>query len=88
MISASKQPGNDIDFYLTSLIEDLRILWEEGVDVDDVYACDNFKLCAMLFCTTYEFTTYSNLSRYNVKGHKACPICEDDTCFHQLKNKK
>jgi len=26
MISRSKQPGNDIDVYLTSLIEDLRLL--------------------------------------------------------------
>ncbi|XP_031111967.1 uncharacterized protein LOC116015939 [Ipomoea triloba] len=27
---------------------------------------------------------YGNLSRYSVKGHKACPICEDNTCYHQL----
>lgn len=87
IISALKQLGNDIDVYLTSLIEDLRISWEEDVYVDDAYTCDNFKLCAMLFCTIYEFPSYSNLSRYNVKGHKACPVYEDDTCFHQYKNK-
>ncbi|XP_031108723.1 uncharacterized protein LOC116013215 [Ipomoea triloba] len=27
---------------------------------------------------------YGNLSGYSVKGHKACPICEDNTCYHQL----
>ena len=28
MIAVPRQPGNDIDMYLTSLIEDLRKLWE------------------------------------------------------------
>ena len=33
LISGPKQPGNDIDVYLEPLIEDLKVLWEEGVDV-------------------------------------------------------
>lgn len=40
----------------------------------------------MLFCTTNDFSAYNNLSGYNVNRHKACPICEDDTCLHQLKD--
>ena len=35
MIAGPRQPGNDIDVYLTPLIEDLKILWEDGVDVWD-----------------------------------------------------
>ncbi|XP_031106689.1 uncharacterized protein LOC116011274 [Ipomoea triloba] len=31
-----KQPGNDIDVYLAPLIEDLKMLWNEGVSVYDV----------------------------------------------------
>ncbi|XP_019173250.1 PREDICTED: uncharacterized protein LOC109168723 [Ipomoea nil] len=27
---------------------------------------------------------YGNLAGYSVKGHKACPICEDNTCYTQL----
>ncbi|XP_031127604.1 uncharacterized protein LOC116029701 [Ipomoea triloba] len=27
---------------------------------------------------------YGNLSGYSVKGHKACPICEENTCYYQL----
>lgn len=88
MILGPKQPRNDIDVYLTPLIEDLKIIWEEGIDVDDVYTCDNFKLCVMLFCTTNDFIAYRNLSGYNVKGHKVCLICEDNTCFHQLKKER
>ena len=35
MIAGPRQPGNDIDVYLTPLIEDLRKLWVDGVDVYD-----------------------------------------------------
>jgi hypothetical protein len=31
MIAGPQQPGNDIDVYLNPFIEDLKILWEEGV---------------------------------------------------------
>ncbi|XP_050902032.1 uncharacterized protein LOC127110041 [Lathyrus oleraceus] len=88
MISVPKQPGNDIDVYLTPLIEYLRLLWEKGVNVDEVYTSDNFKLCAMLFCTINDFLAYCNLYGYNAKGHKMCLICEVDTCHHQLQNGK
>lgn len=90
MTLGSKQPGNDINFYLTPLIEDLRVLWEEGVnvDVDDVYIGDNFKMHVMLFCTVNDFLAYDNFSGYIIKKHKACFICEDDTCSHQLQNRK
>ena len=37
MISGPRQPGNDIDVYLSPLIEDLTLLWEEGVDAFDGY---------------------------------------------------
>ena len=35
MIAGQRQLGDDIDVYLTPLIEDLKKLWEEGVDVWD-----------------------------------------------------
>ena len=41
---------------------------------------------AMLFCTINDFPTYGNLSGYSVKGHHACPICEEDTSNIQLKH--
>jgi len=37
MIAGPRQPGNNIDVYLTPLIEDLRKLWENRVDVWDGY---------------------------------------------------
>ena len=32
LIYGPKKPGNDIDVYLTPLIEDLKFLWENGVE--------------------------------------------------------
>ncbi|KAK2444968.1 hypothetical protein QL285_015951 [Trifolium repens] len=88
MISGPRQPGNDIDVYLSPLIDDLRLLWEEGVDVLDAYSGEQFNMRAMLFCTINDFPAYGNLSGYSVKGHNACPICEKHTNYHQLKNGK
>ena len=81
MISGPRQPGNDIDVYLKSLIDDLKLLWEEGVDVYDSYSQELFCLRAMLFCTINDFPAYGNLSGYSVKGHFACPICEKNTLY-------
>ncbi|XP_073132543.1 uncharacterized protein [Henckelia pumila] len=36
LISGPKQPGNDIDVYLEPLIDDLKFLWDTGVEAYDV----------------------------------------------------
>ena len=84
MIPGPRQPGNDINVYLSPLVEDLTKLWDEGVSVFDGF--QNETLHAMLFCTINDFPAYGNLSGYNVKGHCACPICEEDTSYIQLKH--
>jgi len=86
MISGPRQPGNDIDVYLSPLIEDLRLLWDEGIEVFDAYEKVNFNLRALLFCMINDFPAYGNLSGYSVKGHRACLICEENTSYHQLKH--
>jgi len=59
---------------------------DQGVEVFDRFANETVKLHAMLFCTINDFLTYGNLSGYSVKGHKASPICEEDTASQQLKH--
>jgi len=44
MISGPRQPGNDIDVYLGSLIEDLTKLWDEGVSVFDGFRNETYDL--------------------------------------------
>jgi len=86
MISGPRQPGNDIDVYLNPLIEDLTKLWDEWVLVFDGFRNETFNLRAMLFYTINDFPAYGNLSGYSVKGHRACPICEEDTSYIQMKH--
>ena len=40
----------------------------------------------MLFCTINDFSAYGNLSGYSVKVHHACPICEEDISYIQLRH--
>lgn len=84
MISGPRQPGNYINVYLIQFIKDLRVLWEEFIDVDDAYSGKKFKKCAMLIFTINDFLAYGNLSRYNVKGYKVRTICTSNTCSYQL----
>ncbi|KAL4575729.1 hypothetical protein LXL04_011813 [Taraxacum kok-saghyz] len=79
LIQGPTQPGNDIDVYMSPLIDDLKTLWSSGVDVYDAYKKEQFQLRAMIFCTISDFPAYGNLSGYKTKGKKACPVCEDMT---------
>ncbi|XP_074277359.1 uncharacterized protein LOC141600998 [Silene latifolia] len=79
LISGPKQPGNDIDVYLEPLIEDLKMLWNVGVEVFDAASSSKFQMRAMLYCTINDFPAYGNLSGYRLKTDKGCPVCGDDT---------
>ena len=37
LILGPRQPGNNIDIYLTPLIEDLKLLWEVVIEAFDAY---------------------------------------------------
>ncbi|KAL8099331.1 hypothetical protein AgCh_031838 [Apium graveolens] len=88
LIPGPKEPGNNIDIYLQPLIEDLKLLWDEGERVYDAFSQTDFTLRAMIFCTISDFPGYGNLSGYTIKGAKACPICEDATIDLRLNNCK
>ena len=68
MISGPRQLGNDINAYLTPLIEDLTKLCVERVSVFDGFQNETFQMRAMLFCTINDFPAYGNLSDYSVKA--------------------
>jgi len=86
VISRPRQPRNDIDVYLSLLIEDLRLLWDQGVEVLDGYEKVKFNLCALLYCTINDFPVYGNLSGYSIKEQNACPIYEENTIYHKPKH--
>ncbi|XP_074336480.1 uncharacterized protein LOC141673627 [Apium graveolens] len=88
LIPGPKEAGNNIDVYLHPLIEDLKLLWDQGERVYDAYKQADFTMRAMIFCTISDFPGYGNLSGYTIKGANACPICEDSTIDIRLKNCK
>ncbi|KAH7845722.1 hypothetical protein Vadar_005227 [Vaccinium darrowii] len=88
LISGSKQAGNDFDVYLAPLIDDLKILWEVGVEVYDAYRKQQFKLRAILLWTINNLPAYANLSGSVTKGYYACPICCERTNSQRLRRVK
>jgi len=57
-----------------------------GVLVFDGFHKETFEMRVMLFCTINDFSAYGNLYSYSAKGHHACPICEEDTSYIQLRH--
>ena len=88
LISGPRQPENDIDVYLAPLLDDLKMLWDVGVECYDVHQQKVFTLRVALLWTINDFPAYGNLSGCVVKGYFACPICGEDTYSHRLKHGK
>ncbi|KAA0046780.1 transposase [Cucumis melo var. makuwa] len=83
-----KQLGDDIGTYLAPLIEDLKLLWENGVECYDAYREEVFNLRSVLLWTINDFPAYGNLNGCCVKGYKAYPICGDNTNSIRLRQGK
>ncbi|XP_042969114.1 uncharacterized protein LOC122301803 [Carya illinoinensis] len=79
LIPGPKALGNDIDVYLRPLIEELKFLWEVGVNTYDAFADQSFRLHAALLWTINDFPAYANLSGWSTKGKLACPTCNGST---------
>ncbi|XP_062020749.1 uncharacterized protein LOC133737149 [Rosa rugosa] len=86
IIPGPKAPGNDIDVYLAPLIDELKSLWEVGIETYDVHAKESFTMRAALLWTINDFPAYANLSGWSTKGYKACPNCGDDSSSFRLKH--
>jgi len=61
IICCPKQPGNEVDVYLSPLIEEFKLLWEEGVEVLDVFGNESFQRHAMLFFLSMTFLHMKSL---------------------------
>ena len=61
LISGPKQPGVDIDVYLQPLRDDLKMLWNDGVNVYNEHKEEHFNLRGVLLWTINDFPAYGNL---------------------------
>ncbi|KAG7568012.1 hypothetical protein ISN45_Aa04g008500 [Arabidopsis thaliana x Arabidopsis arenosa] len=85
LIPGPTTPGNNIDVYLAPLIDDLKDLWAEGIEVYDSFAKENFTLRAMLLWSISDYPALGTLSGCKVKGKQACNVCGKDTPSRWLK---
>ena len=84
LIPGPKHPGRDIDVFLRPLVDELDLLWKDGVVTYDASTKQNFTMRAALQWTVSDFPAYENLSGWGTKGHLACPWCMGDTKSFQL----
>lgn len=75
LIPGPSDPTRRIDVYLRPLIDELKMLWEDGVVTYDVSLKQNFLMKAAVMWTINDFPAYGMLSGWMTMGKRACPIC-------------
>ena len=87
LIDGPNSPGMDIDVYLQPLIEELKELWEVGVETYDAHSKQNFIMYASLIWTISDFPAYADLSGWCTKGLYACPSCHKECGSRSIRNR-
>ena len=77
VIPGPNNPKNKIDVFLQPLVDELKMLWDEGVHTYDVHANETFKMKAALMWTVNDFLAYGMLSGWSTHGALSCPVCQD-----------
>nr|KAJ0194332.1 hypothetical protein LSAT_V11C800438730 [Lactuca sativa] len=86
LIPGKDSPEKDIDVYLRPLVDELNVLWENGVETyDSEFRCA-FNMRATVIWTINDFPAY-NLSGWSTSGYMTCPICNEDAPSIRLQNK-
>ncbi|XP_048622406.1 uncharacterized protein LOC125591721 [Brassica napus] len=86
LVPGPNHPRRSLDVFLQPLIEELKMLWFEGVLTYDVSLKNNFKMQAVLMWTINDFPAYGMLSGWTAHGRLSCPYCQDNTDAFQLKH--
>ena len=68
-----------IDVYLQPLVEELRELWDVGVEAYDASSKNVLQLRATLMWTVHDFPIYADVSGWSTKGKFVCPCCASET---------
>ena len=85
LIQGPRQPGNDIDVYFAPLVEDLKLLWIEGVRMYDALMQEDFTLRCILFLTINDYPAFGNSSGQTIRGKAACVQCIENTAHKYLR---
>ena len=88
LISGPESPKNKIDVYMQPLIEELKELWDLGIETYDAFTDQKFMLRASVLWTISDFPGYAMLSGWSTKGKLGCPVCHYETSSMYLKHSK
>ncbi|GJZ67548.1 hypothetical protein Tco_0630788, partial [Tanacetum coccineum] len=89
IIPGPHSPKKNIDVFLQPLIDELYVLWKDGVDTYDAFRERNFNLKAALMWTINDFPAYGMLSGWSTHGRLSCPYCmEKSKAFHLKHGRK
>jgi hypothetical protein len=65
-------------------MEDMKILFDNGVEMMDASLKEKFTLKAIIFVTITDYPGLLSLSG-QIKGKTSCVVCIDGTCYTYLK---
>ena len=86
-IPGPHQPGNEIDIYLKSLVDEVKKLWEKGVETYDAYSKEHFQMRATLLWTIHDYPGFGNVSGWRTNGYHSCYTCNDQPYSEALEIK-
>ncbi|XP_058751372.1 uncharacterized protein LOC131624455 [Vicia villosa] len=72
--------------YLQPLIEELKELWESGIETYDSSMNQTFQMCAALLWTISDYPAYAMLSGWSTKGKLVCACCKSNTNLLYLRH--
>ena len=87
LISGQVQPRVDMDVFFEPLMEEMKMLWIQGVQMMAEYRKDSFTLRAIIFVTINDYPTLFTLSG-QFKGKVGCVVCIDGTHYVSLNASK
>ncbi|XP_076939329.1 uncharacterized protein LOC143607978 [Bidens hawaiensis] len=84
IIPGPKSPGQNIDVFLQPLVDELKHLFNHGIETYDAYQRTNFQMRAVHLWTVSDFPAYAMLSGWSTHGKLACPYCSSESGSFQL----
>ena len=87
LIPGPHQPGNDIDVYLRSLVDELKELWQDGALTYDASSGMMFQMRVALLWIIHDYPGFGNVFGWRTKGYHACYTCNDKPHLESLESK-
>ncbi|PKA53154.1 hypothetical protein AXF42_Ash009884 [Apostasia shenzhenica] len=86
LIPGPKSPTSNINVFLRPLVNELKVLWKDGINTWDIHRKQNFQIRAALLWTISDFPAYGMLSGWSTHGRLACPYSMDKSKAFVLQN--